>query len=189
MVDASSKRLLALVDDVLDLDRMRDHGARVRASRFTSMEVATALVEAMRPLSEHKSLECRLVHEGEPIKLETDRDMVERIVLNLLSNAIKYTDAGFVQLGVYPGGPDHVVFEVSDSGRGIATDELDRVMDEFHQVLDPEGAKPVGIGLGLAISKRMAEALGGDLSVSSTLGSGSTFRLRIPSVHSGAQGD
>ncbi len=189
MVDASSKRLLALVDDVLDLDRMRDHGARIRATRFTSTEVATALIEAMRPLSEHKSLECRLVHEGEPIQLETDRDMVERIVLNLLSNAIKYTDAGFVQLGVLPDGPDHVVFEVSDSGRGIATDELDRVMDEFHQVLDPEGAKPVGIGLGLPISKRMAEALDGDLSVSSTLGSGSTFRLRIPRVHAGVHRD
>lgn len=183
MVDASSKRLLALVDDVLDLGKMREHGVRVHAGRFTSSEVTAALVEAMRPLSERKSLECRLAQEGGPIDLETDRAMVERILLNLLSNAIKYTDAGFVRLRVEPDGDDHIVFEVADSGRGIPAAELDRVMEDFHQVLEPDGAKPVGTGLGLPISRRMAEALGGDLTVTSVLGEGSTFRLRIPRVH------
>lgn len=189
MVDASSKRLLALVDDVLDLGRMREHGVRVHAGRFTSSDVTTALVEAMRPLSERKSLECRLGQDGGPIEMETDRAMVERILLNLLSNAIKYTDAGFVRLHVRPDGDGHVVFEVSDSGRGIPESEIDRVMEDFHQVLEPDGAKPVGTGLGLPISRRMAEALGGELTVTSVLGEGSTFRLRIPRVHAEARKD
>lgn len=189
MVDASSKRLLALVDDVLDLGKMRDHGVRVHAGRFTSSEVTDALVEAMQPLSARKSLQCLHGEDGDPIEMETDRAMVERVLLNLLSNAIKYTDAGFVRLRVRPDGDDYVVFEVSDSGRGIPEDELDRVMEDFHQVLEPDGAKPVGTGLGLPISRRMAEALGGELTVTSALGEGSTFRLRIPRVHAEARKD
>ena len=187
MVDASSKRLLALVDDVLDLGKMRDHGVRVHAARFTSSEVTAALVEAMRPLSERKSLECRLAQDGGAIEMETDRAMVERILLNLLSNAIKYTDAGFVRLHVKPDSDDYVIFEVSDSGRGIPESEIDRVMEDFHQVLEPDGAKPVGTGLGLPISRRMAEALDGELTVTSAIGEGSTFRLRIPRVHAEAR--
>lgn len=189
MVDASSKRLLALVDDVLDLGKMRDHGVRVHAGRFTSSEVTNALVEAMQPLSARKSLQCLHGEDGDPIEMETDRAMVERVLLNLLSNAIKYTDAGFVRLRVRPDGDDYVVFEVSDSGRGIPEDELDRVMEDFHQVLEPDGAKPVGTGLGLPISRRMAEVLGGELTVTSVLGKGSTFRLRIPRVHAEARKD
>mgnify|MGYP002387471157 CR=1 FL=1 len=82
---------------------------------------------------------------------------------------------------------DNPFFEVSDSGRGIPEGELDRVMEDFHQVLEPDGAKPVGTGLGLPISRRMAEALDGELTVTSAIGEGSTFRLRIPRVHAEAR--
>jgi signal transduction histidine kinase len=187
MVDASAKRLLALVDDVLDLDRMRDHGVKVSAKPFASDELAQAVAGAMRPISECKSLDCRLVHDGPPMELVTDRAMVERIVLNLLSNAIKFTEAGFVELAVRPDGADHVIFEVTDSGRGIPAEDLERVMEEFHQVVEPDGVKPVGTGLGLPISRRMAEALGGELTVTSESGVGSCFRLRIPRVYAGRE--
>lgn len=183
MVDMSSKRLLALVDDVLDLAAIRDNGVRVSATEFTSDEVADAVIGTMRPLMECQDLECRYVHHGSPMHLTTDRDMVERIMLNLLSNAIKFTESGYVELVVRPDGQDHVVFEVADSGRGIPVDEIDKVMEEFHQFVEPDGVKPVGTGLGLAISKRMAGALGGELTVASELGVGSVFTLRIPRIH------
>ncbi len=72
---------------------------------------------------------------------------------------------------------------MADSGCGIPADRLGEVMQEFRQIIEPQGGKPVGTGLGLAISKAMAESLGGELTVESTYGAGSTFRLIVPRAY------
>jgi hypothetical protein len=186
MVDEAAKRLLALIDDVLDLSRIRAGRAEVVVSEFTTGDVERVICGLMHPLIERKAIRCEHTVEDRALTLRTDRDMVERIVLNLVSNAIKFTDEGFVNLDVRADGPDHVIFEVTDSGRGIPPDQIELVMHEFHQVVEPGGVKPVGTGLGLAISRRMAELLGGELGCESQVGVGSRFWLRIPRVHPSA---
>ena len=186
MVDASAKRLLALVDDVLDFGRMRAHGVGVAISRFSSAGVAAVVAETMRPLCAARGLDLQLPP-GDVVEMETDRDMVERVVLNLMSNAVKFTDEGHVSLAIRAESDEYVTFEVADTGRGIPADQMDHIMEDFHQVVQPGDVKPEGTGLGLAISRRMSRALGGELTATSQVGTGSVFRLRVPRVHPDAR--
>ncbi|MBN2823412.1 MAG: HAMP domain-containing histidine kinase [Coriobacteriia bacterium] len=183
MIDQSSKRLLALVNDVLDLSKLKADADVVDVSEFYALELGSTVCELMKPLSAGKSLECALSVSDEDLLLSSDRTMIERILLNLLSNSIKFTQKGFVRLDVRSLGDERVEFAVVDSGCGIPADRLGEVMQEFRQIIEPQGGKPVGTGLGLAISKAMAESLGGELTVESTYGVGSTFRLIVPRAY------
>ncbi len=183
MIDQSSKRLLALVNDVLDLSKLKADADVVDISEFYALELGSTVCELMKPLSAGKSLECVLSVSDEDLLMSSDRTMIERILLNLLSNSIKFTQKGFVRLDVRSLGDEKVEFAVADSGCGIPADRLGEVMQEFRQIIEPQGGKPVGTGLGLAISKAMAESLGGELTVESTYGAGSTFRLIVPRAY------
>jgi signal transduction histidine kinase len=116
---------------------------------------------------------------GAPQRVETDPDKLRQILLNLLSNAVKYTDAGRVTVSARTS-DGRLVVEVADTGIGIPADERERIFDEFHQVDSSASRQHRGTGLGLTISRRLARALGGDISVESTPGAGSTFRLELP---------
>lgn len=185
MVHESSKRLLALVNDVLDLSKLKAGKQDIEASPFTAGEVCYMVFGLMEPLADHKALQLDLDVPETVIGMSTDRDMVERILLNLLSNAIKFTDSGIVVLRLEPGDDGTVTFSVTDTGHGIAPDHLAHVMEEFRQIVEVESGKPVGTGLGLAISKRMAEALGGTLTAESEVAVGSTFTFTVPRVYDG----
>lgn len=182
IIAESAQRLLALVDDILDLSKLRASAAHITPSEFTVREVGEYLQDLLAPLASRKGLvcDCELIDPDEV--LVTDRPMVERVLLNLLSNAIKFTDEGSVALTA-ESHDDDVLFMVADTGRGIPPEDVDRVMEDFHQVIEPGGVKPVGTGLGLAISRRMAQALGGDLHVTSVVGVGTTFLFRVPRVY------
>ena len=112
-------------------------------------------------------------------ELRTPLTAIIGIITNLLTNAVKFTDAGHVGLAVEQA-EDRVVFRVSDTGIGIAAADLERIFEPFVQV-DPSTTRRYGgCGLGLGLSRRYADALGGQLSVTSTPGSGSTFALSLP---------
>jgi signal transduction histidine kinase len=115
-------------------------------------------------------------------RISTDRDKVKQIMLNLLSNAIKYTDEGTITLSA-KAADGRVQISVADSGLGIPGTELSKIFDEFHRVDVTSTRGRRGTGLGLTISRRLARALGGDVSVESRLGSGSTFTLDLPLGH------
>ncbi|MBN1192855.1 MAG: HAMP domain-containing histidine kinase [Coriobacteriia bacterium] len=183
MVSESSKRLLALVDDLLDLSKLRAGRFLVSVSEFTAVEVMDVVRRTMCPLAERKALACEYVCQVPDLAFNTDRDMLERIMLNLMSNAVKFTDEGLVRLTVMEDGADHAVIEVLDTGQGIPVEKIGLVMEEFYQVVEPEYARRMGTGLGLAISSRMARELGGTITVESQSGVGSKFSLRIPRVH------
>ncbi|MDZ4655887.1 MAG: HAMP domain-containing sensor histidine kinase [Coriobacteriia bacterium] len=185
MVEQGGKRLLVLVDDVLDLANVKAGAAQVCPREFTVRELIDGLHSLMCPLAKERGLECSAAVPDDEVVLRTDRDMVERILGNLLSNAIKFTKDGFVRLAVKRVEGDRVSFAVHDSGCGIPAESIDEVMQEFLQVVEPQGVKPVGTGLGLALSKRMAQMLGGDIEVSSKRGVGSTFTLTIPREYHG----
>jgi PAS domain S-box-containing protein len=179
MVKRSGQRLLALVNDLLDLTRVESGKAEIEVSDFTSAELVGHIVETIEPLASAKGLTLRVDCGVEPFPIHSDLGKLQQVLLNLLGNAVKFTDAGTVALACERDG-DRVVFRVSDTGVGISTAELPRIMDEFHQVDRANGMKPEGTGLGLSISGRLAELLGGSLSAQSTPGEGSVFTLDVP---------
>jgi CheY-like chemotaxis protein/anti-sigma regulatory factor (Ser/Thr protein kinase) len=114
--------------------------------------------------------------------VDTDRGKLSQILRNLVSNALKFTESGSVTVYAAHEHGD-LVIRVIDTGIGIPNDQFDHIFEEFGQVENPLQARVKGTGLGLALSRRLAEMLGGTLEVSSTVGAGSTFTLRIPRTH------
>lgn len=176
-VHRSGEHLLSLINDVLDLTKIE--AGRIELER-ESFDLGAALVESvegLRPLADRKRIE--MVVDQEAGSIVADRGRLRQIIYNLLSNAIKFTpDGGRIRVeSRWDGNAARIA--VIDSGVGIAADDLGRIFDEFSQVGDLK-AREAGTGLGLALSRRLAEAHGGELHVSSELGVGSRFELVLP---------
>jgi len=117
----------------------------------------------------------------------TDQEKVRQILLNLLSNAVKFTHEGGIMIHGETVAGGRIAISVADTGTGIPERHLETVFEEFAQLPATDGrAKPAGTGLGLAISRRFARLLGGDLTVTSTMGAGSVFTLELPREGIGA---
>ena len=180
-IHRSGDHLLALINDVLDLTKIEAGRIELQREPF---ELATALaesVEGLRPLAERKAID--VVIDPEAGAIDADRGRLRQIVYNLLSNAIKFTpDGGRIGVESRWDG-DEAVIVVTDTGVGIAAEDFERIFEEFSQVGDLK-AREAGTGLGLALSRRLAEAHGGTISVSSEPGRGSRFELRLPDARS-----
>ena len=174
---AGGRHLLALVEDLLDLSRAGDLSTDPVEIRE---EIARA-VALCRPLATERSLTVNLDLPVEPLRALTDRRRLTQILLNLISNAIKYNrPGGTLTLRADQGRDGQVRIEVIDTGLGITTAELDRLFVPFER-LDAARRGIEGNGLGLAVSKAQAEAMGGTIEAASTPGAGSVFTLRLPS--------
>lgn len=180
-VHRSGDHLLALINDVLDLTKIEAGRIELRLEEF---DLATALaesVEGLRPLAERKRIE--MVVDAELGAIKADRGRLRQIVYNLLSNAIKFTpDGGRVRVEARWEGDDARI-AVLDTGVGIAADDVERIFEEFSQVGDVK-AREAGTGLGLALSRRLVEAHGGQIAVSSEPGQGSRFEVYLPGARS-----
>jgi len=168
--------VLALVNDLLDVAKA-ESGRMVLDPAEVSLPALLATLRGLtRPMAEGKPVDVTVSTDGAPATLLTDETALTTILRNLLSNAIKYTDLGEVRLSVreFPG---NVEITVSDTGTGIPAAQLERVFEEFYQV---PGAKRGGTGLGLPMARRLAQLLGGDLTLSSEPGAGATAVLRLP---------
>jgi len=178
-IHTSGRHLLGLINDILDL-------AKVEAGRLdlrpAPLRVDTAVIElltGLAPLFSTKDIEVRT--DLPQVTAMADRVRFRQIVENLLSNAIKFTEpGGSVTVAVHRGGDDAYV-SVADTGVGIAEADQERVFEEFQQVGDPDRQR-AGTGLGLALTKRLAEAHGGEITLVSALGKGSTFTVRLPAA-------
>ncbi|MFL5582454.1 MAG: ATP-binding protein [Gemmatimonadaceae bacterium] len=178
-VQACAKHLVGLIDQILIFSRMeagREHANLERADARAVARDAAALIE---PLAQERGLAFRVEAPAHALSILTDPGKLRQILINLLSNAVKFTERGSVTLAVLEE-PDAVVVEVRDSGIGIAPEHVERVFDPFWQVEQKKTRRVGGSGLGLAVARRLASLLGGDLSVRSTPGEGSTFALRLP---------
>lgn len=188
-VQRNAKNLMELINDLLDLSKIEAGRLTITPERFTVDELVDDCLRVLRPLAEQKSVALVADVEAELPELQTDRGKLRQILLNLLSNAVKFTDDGEVRLhagsAADPGADGEVSLTVSDTGIGIAAEELPRVFDKFHQVDGSSSRQRGGTGLGLAISKDLAGSLGGGLVVQSQLGEGSRFTLTLPAVYRG----
>ena len=178
-IQRGGQHLLALVNDVLDLARVEAGRLDLRQEVIDASHAVTEAVNGLRPLADRKNL--RLEVGVSPVMVNADRGRFRQIIYNLISNAIKYTpDGGSIRVGVTQEGGE-VRIAVVDSGVGIAPEDHERVFEEFRQVGDPSERQP-GSGLGLAVTRRLAEAHQGRIDLISARGQGSTFTLFLPAM-------
>ncbi|WP_456432743.1 response regulator [Thermosulfuriphilus sp.] len=175
--------LLELINDILDLNRIESGKIEISFTEFPLAELLQDVESSIRPLAEKKGLKFILSTEEAPETLVTDQKRLRQILINLLSNAVKFTEKGEVELKInLKEGPerDIVRFEVRDTGIGIPPGQEKVIFEAFRQLNGSITRKYGGSGLGLHIVKKLTELLGGEISVSSQPGKGSTFTLVLP---------
>jgi signal transduction histidine kinase len=178
MIQRNALRLLKVVNTVLDLAQIES--GRIRA-RFVPVDLAALTVElagVFRVAIERAGLALEVSCPPLPEPVHVDREMWEKIVLNLLSNAFKFTFEGRIGVVLRADG-EHVVLEVTDTGVGIAADDVERVFDRFHRVHQTRARSHEGSGTGLALVQELARLHGGGVELESERGRGSTFRVTI----------
>jgi signal transduction histidine kinase len=178
-IKRNGEHLLGLINDVLDLAKADSGRIDVRMSPVNVTALAHACLAEVDSLRFGKDVHLAVDAEGPSIETTTDAQRVRQILLNLLSNAIKFTDVGDVVLSVRADA-SHIRLAVSDTGIGIAPQALEELFEPFHQVDVGDGRRYEGTGIGLALSRRLARALGGEIEVRSVETQGSTFTLILP---------
>ena len=172
------------MNDILDLSKIEAGPVTVELRETNVNQVCSEAVGQMRPQVEDKGVELRFTSCTKGCsycgKVMMDQAKLMQIVLNLLSNSVKFTKAGSVECRIECGGEKTMFIRVTDTGVGIDIDALERIFGMFEQIPMKDEARPQGAGLGLNISRRLANLLGGDLTVKSTPGSGSEFTLELP---------
>jgi PAS domain S-box-containing protein len=177
----SSRHLLQLINDVLDLAKVESGKMEFRPEKVDLAVLVAEVRDVLRGLAASKRLRIEVTIDPVATKVTVDPARVKQILYNYLSNAIKFTpEEGRIRVRVEGEGPDLFRLEVEDSGIGIAEESFGRLFVEFQQ-LDASAAKRYqGTGLGLALTKRIAEAHGGRVSVRSEVGKGSSFSAILP---------
>lgn len=178
-IEVSARELLQLIEEILTLVTLESGERRVRRDEVKVNELIRRAASIVEPMARAKGLPLIVVPVPEDAILETDFDKLLQIVLNLLSNAVKFTDEGEVRLEARETDRT-LVIDVVDSGIGLEDDHLGRIFEPFWQVERPITRRAGGTGLGLTISRRLADLLGAELQVRSEAGRGSTFTVRLP---------
>ncbi len=180
---ASGQALLTVINDVLDLSKLQADKMDLHIERMTMSDLISNAIELVRPTARKKGIGLIWSANFETLEHMADSGRVRQILLNLLGNAVKFTDTGQVEatLSISKDGEnsDQIEIAVRDSGIGISADRIDQVFESFAQADSSIARKFGGTGLGLTISQLLAKQMGGDIQVSSTLGVGSVFTLKL----------
>ncbi len=179
IIDRHAQRLQALIDDLLDISRLESKEFRLKIERFELEPVVVSVLALFRERAERKGVE--LQSQCEPsLFVEADLRAVEHVLSNLVDNAVKYAPSGARVSVVVAAAGEGVRFTVSDTGPGIDAKHLPRLFERFYRVDRGRSRDVGGTGLGLSIVKHLSEAMGGSVEVTSELGKGSTFIVRLP---------
>ena len=170
-----------LIDDLLDLAAGKADMAQVQPKRVDLRTIAGEVAERMRTVAEGKGLSLHYAHPEERLEVFCDPNDLERIVVNLVSNAVKYTVRGQVRVTLSRA-DSHVRLEVADTGIGIPHEALPSLFNEFYRASNAKAAGESGTGLGLAIVKLLVARYGGEISVASEEGEGTTMTVNLPLV-------
>jgi signal transduction histidine kinase len=178
-ITQSSSHLLQLIDQILEHSRIEAGRETVNPEPVKMASLVRETSELIEPLAHGKGLAFRVDVEQAPDEIFTDAGKLRQILVNLLGNAVKFTDRGEVALRVQAEG-DQVVFTVRDTGIGIPPEAQRKVFDPFWQAEQGYTRQAGGTGLGLSVTRQLAQLLGGNVAVESTPGQGSTFAVRLP---------
>jgi signal transduction histidine kinase len=173
--------LAQMVDDLLDTAKVESGKVSLRLKPFQVQELFVALRGMFRPLVvERPGLQLAFEAGPELPTVISDESKVAQILRNFISNALKNTEQGEIRVSARRLDPRHVILAVTDTGIGIAEEDQSRIFEEFVQLDTIRRELSRGTGLGLSLSKRLAQLLGGRILVKSAIGSGSTFSLILP---------
>jgi len=182
---AASKHLLALINDVLDLSKIEAGRMTLHLETFEIAPLIDDVMATVQPLMEKRSNRLELDVEPGVGAMRADQVKVRQILFNLLSNASKFTRDGTISVAVRGrrgDGAERIVFEVADTGIGMSEEQAIKVFEAFTQADSSTTREYGGTGLGLTISKRFCRLMGGDLTVRSDQGHGTTFTVDLPAV-------
>jgi len=178
-INASARHLLGLIDEILTFARVDIGRERVR---WESMSINHTLADAaslVQPMAADKKLEFVIELLDEDQAIQTDGTKLRQMLVNLLSNGIKFTDKGQVRLGcAVTNGTLEI--QIADTGVGIAAENIEDIFEPFWQAEQTATRKTGGTGLGLSVTRKLARLLGGDVTVASRMGAGTTFLLTVP---------
>jgi PAS domain S-box-containing protein len=179
MVQTSSRHLLALINDVLDISKIEAGQLELSCSSFELKSSIEKMVRIVSPLAAKKGIDLKLDMDDGTETVIADQRRLEQIILNLLNNALKFTEKGHVRIFCRTEN-DHYCLSFSDTGIGMQPEELPGLFRPFHQIDTGLSRKHEGTGLGLSICKKLMDMMGGTIDVQSQWGQGSTFTLRFP---------
>ncbi len=184
-IESAGRHLLTLINDILDLAKIEAGKMQLEPREFPVAPLLTELRDLLAPLMRARDNRFQVYVDPHVGTMYADRTRVRQVLLNLLSNANKFTEAGEIELGVKREAHDEqpwLVFAVRDTGKGMKEAEVQRLFTAFYQADSTSTRKHEGTGLGLTISRRICNLMGGDISVKSTFGIGSTFTVRLPAT-------
>lgn len=184
-IQQAARELAEMVDDLLDLAKVEAGRLEIKPKDFEVAPLFGSLRGMLKPLLADNSLNLIFEADQDIPSLYTDEQKISQVLRNFISNAIKFTPRGEVRVRASAKGSE-VEFAVSDTGIGIAESDQQVIFEEFAQIDSAAQRKVKGTGLGLPLSRKLAELMGGRVEVSSTVGIGSTFRLIVPIVFPGA---
>ncbi len=178
MISSSGRRLSNLINDILDYSKLNEHKLQLRTAPIGLHNLVSTVMELLLPMLVGKPI--RLINDvNKDLCVFADDDRLQQILLNLVANAIKFSDRGHVRVFAEVSN-NEVEISVEDTGQGIAPKDLQKVFSAFTQLDDDETRGQGGTGLGLAITKQLIELHGGNITVNSQPGIGSTFRFALP---------
>jgi protein-histidine pros-kinase len=181
-VQANGKHLLAIINDLLDVAKIESGKVELRFERVDCRALVEDVVSGLRPLADEKGIALQAWVPADEVVVETDRRSLSQILINLTNNAIKFTDKGVVrvELEVRDDGQGQLTrFRVIDTGIGIKPADQDKLFAAFQQAEPSATRRYEGTGLGLYISRRLAQLIGAEISFESELGTGSVFLLDL----------
>jgi PAS domain S-box-containing protein len=180
-IHSAGQHLLSVINDILDLSKIEAGKMELYLETFELRPLVGDVATTVRPLVEKRGNRLDVVTPDEPGSMHGDKTRLRQVLLNLLSNASKFTEAGTITLAVERDGAE-AVFRVADTGIGMTPEQLGRLFEAFSQADATIAGKYGGTGLGLTISRRFCQMMGGDVTVESTPGIGSTFTVRLPAT-------
>jgi signal transduction histidine kinase len=180
IIHYSGNHLLGLINDILDLSKIEAGKMAIRCQEFSLTKLMYNIYNVMKVKADEKRLEFNFAFEtiGD-ICIYADEKVISQILMNLISNAVKFTDSGSVSINATYH-PNNFVVSVIDTGIGIPTDKLESIFEAFEQAHDTDTIHRDGTGLGLAITRKLVDLLEGSIHVTSKVGKGSTFTLKLP---------
>jgi signal transduction histidine kinase len=182
LINSSGEHLLAVINDILDLSKIEAGRMDLFLEDFEVRQLVRDVAAIVQPLMDKNGNTLLVACPDDIGNMHADLTKVRQTLFNLLSNAAKFTDHGTISLTVARESDDWLTFAVTDTGIGMTEEQLGRLFEAFSQAEASTRSKYGGTGLGLAISRHFCRLMGGDLTVESVYGQGSTFTVRLPAV-------
>ncbi len=182
-IEFAGRHLLRLINEILELSKIQAGKMTVHSESFDLSQLIDGVVSTIKPLAHKKKNKLELITQDLPTSINSDSSRIRQILLNLLGNSCKFTEGGEICLTVTRktvDGVKWVYFTVSDTGIGIEPEKIAGLFEEFAQADSSTTRKHGGTGLGLTISKRLSQLLGGNVQATSELGKGTSFTLSLP---------